>query len=253
MANISTDAVIDSIRLKNQAADPSAPAAGYLQMYPKSDALYIRTSSGTVVSIGDSNTHALLAGRSGGQTLNGGTDANDDLILQGTSNSTRTSSYLVMQPDGGKVGIGTSAPAALLHLSAPTGTAELYVQSLANDPVDVARIRLKNNIDEWLLSISNEGGSFAITQVGAGGISFDGAGAVMAGVMQLMNSSSTNSTPTLYIQQNDDDVAMIAFDVSSSTPGAGKPIDTAAIGTYYGKIRVKIQNVGFKFIPLYNS
>lgn len=43
--------------------------------------------------------------------INGGSAANDDLTIQGTSNSTRTSSYVVLQPAGGNVGIGTGSPA----------------------------------------------------------------------------------------------------------------------------------------------
>lgn len=60
---------------------------------------------------GDPHTqYALLAGRSGGQTISGGTGANDDLTIQGTTNGTRDTSYLVMQPNGGNVGIGTNTP-----------------------------------------------------------------------------------------------------------------------------------------------
>lgn len=59
----------------------------------------------------DFNTsYARLAGRSGGQTLIGGTAANDDLTLEGTSSATRTTSYVVLQPNGGNVGIGTTSP-----------------------------------------------------------------------------------------------------------------------------------------------
>jgi hypothetical protein len=54
--------------------------------------------------------------------INGGAAANDDLTLQGTTNATRTSSYIILQPNGGNVGIGTSTPAAKLYVS-QTGTA----------------------------------------------------------------------------------------------------------------------------------
>ena len=58
----------------------------------------------------DHTGYARLAGRSGGQTLIGGTAANDDLTLEGTSSATRTTSYVVLQPNGGNVGIGTTNP-----------------------------------------------------------------------------------------------------------------------------------------------
>ena len=71
----------------------------------------------TGLSDDDHAQYALLAGRSGGSTLYGGTAANDDLILHGTSNSTRTTSYVLLQPTAGNVGIGLSAPGAPLTVS----------------------------------------------------------------------------------------------------------------------------------------
>ena len=47
----------------------------------------------------------------------GGTAANDDLTLGGTSHATKTSSYVILQPIGGSVGIGTYSPDSLLTLS----------------------------------------------------------------------------------------------------------------------------------------
>jgi hypothetical protein len=52
--------------------------------------------------------------------INGGIAANDDLTLQGTTNATRTTSYVNLQPNGGNVGIGTATPSATLHTIALT-------------------------------------------------------------------------------------------------------------------------------------
>lgn len=60
---------------------------------------------------------ALATGVSGGQNIYGGTGANDDLILEGTSHATKTNSYVVLQPNGGNVGIGISAPTNVLSVS----------------------------------------------------------------------------------------------------------------------------------------
>ena len=48
--------------------------------------------------------------------INGGTAANDDLTLQGTTNATRTTSYVILQPNGGNVGIGTATPSTPLYI-----------------------------------------------------------------------------------------------------------------------------------------
>lgn len=64
----------------------------------------------------DHTQYALLAGRAGGQTFYGGTAANDDITIHGTSNATRTTSYVILQPTAGNVGIGTSTPVAKLDV-----------------------------------------------------------------------------------------------------------------------------------------
>lgn len=44
----------------------------------------------------------------------GGTAANDDITIKGTTSATKTTSFVLAQPDGGKVGIGTTGPNATL-------------------------------------------------------------------------------------------------------------------------------------------
>ena len=65
----------------------------------------------------DLSGYALLAGRAGGQTLYGGTAANDDITIHGTSDATRTTSYVLLQPTAGRVGIGTASPAYALDVA----------------------------------------------------------------------------------------------------------------------------------------
>jgi hypothetical protein len=64
--------------------------------------------NGTSLADDDHTQYALLAGRAGGQTLYGGTDANDDITIHGTSNATRATSYVILQPTAGSVGIGAT-------------------------------------------------------------------------------------------------------------------------------------------------
>lgn len=85
------------------------------------------------LTIGDPHTqYALLLGRSGGQSLSGGTDANDDLTLQGTTDATRTTSYVNLQPNGGNVGIGTASPTQQLEI-----TKNLRLPVTTSDPYGV--------------------------------------------------------------------------------------------------------------------
>jgi len=98
----------------------------------------------------DHTQYALLAGRSGGSTLYGGTAANDDLVLHGTSNATRTSSAIVLQPVGGKVGIRNGTPTFLLDIIQD----DVGAQSLFS----VAQAGVSNGF-----TITSNGSAFAYT------------------------------------------------------------------------------------------
>ena len=62
--------------------------------------------------------------------INGGTAANDDITIQGTTNATRTTSYVNLQPSGGNVGIGTSSPLAKMHVSNGSNTLTSGVEAV---------------------------------------------------------------------------------------------------------------------------
>jgi len=79
----------------------------------------------TTMLTGSLTDFALLAGRAGGQTLYGDTAANGDIIIHGTSNATRTTSYVLLQPTAGNVGIGVLSPQRALHVY---GAADAYVR-----------------------------------------------------------------------------------------------------------------------------
>jgi hypothetical protein len=50
-------------------------------------------------------------------TLYGSVAANGDITIEGTSHATKTSSYIILQPTGGRVGVGVAAPTAALDVS----------------------------------------------------------------------------------------------------------------------------------------
>jgi hypothetical protein len=88
---------------------------------------HVLTSISTLSSL---DNYAYLPGLPGGQVLTGGTGANDDLILNGTSSATKTTSYVILQPDGGNVGIGISDPVTKLHIyNKSAGTLMLTIES----------------------------------------------------------------------------------------------------------------------------
>lgn len=54
--------------------------------------------------------------------LYGGSAANDDITIEGTSNGTKTTSYVNLQPTAGFVGIGLTTPTSTLHLNGSFAT-----------------------------------------------------------------------------------------------------------------------------------
>ena len=50
-------------------------------------------------------------------TINGGILANDDITIQSTTHATKTTSYVILQPTSGNVGIGTTSPNNLLQVN----------------------------------------------------------------------------------------------------------------------------------------
>ncbi|MGZ3770394.1 MAG: tail fiber domain-containing protein [Bdellovibrio sp.] len=69
----------------------------------------------SVLSNDNFTQYALLAGRSGGQTLYGGTAASNNLTLDSTFNATKGN--VLINPSGGNVGIGTTNPSQKLDVN----------------------------------------------------------------------------------------------------------------------------------------
>jgi len=68
--------------------------------------------------------------------------------------------------------------------------------------------------------------------------------------LHVDQTSTTGAKPTLRLQQADLSEEFIRFD---ATVGTGNPINTTALGTYYGRVRVYVEGVGEKWLALYNT
>jgi hypothetical protein len=101
--------------------------AGYVTGTPWTSEGYLTSLSGALLATGATTgaTSQAQAFTNGivSPTIDGSTAANGDITIQGTTNATRTTSYVNLQPNGGNVGIGTTGPTSKLHLAAGTATA----------------------------------------------------------------------------------------------------------------------------------
>lgn len=91
----------------------------------------LTNTSGTV-------TNNLLTGLSGSQTINGGTGVNENLVIRGTTNTTKTTSYVLLQDNGGLTGIGITTPTASLHIKGlgnTSSTFSLKIDDSTNNPL----------------------------------------------------------------------------------------------------------------------
>ncbi len=160
---------------------------------------------------------------------------------------------ITINPDG-EVGIGTTTPAFDLDIKNATTNAQINLNS-SGTGVPIFYFR-QNSVNQWHMGFDNTSKRFSITRTGVEEMFIiHTSGSVSIGTtlpsakLSIDQSSSTFAESVLRLNQADDSEEFIDF---RSGVGAGFPVQTSAIGTYYGKARVAVNGV-FKYIALYNS
>lgn len=113
----------------------------------------------TAASLSMGSTTTLTLGNDA--VINGSSAANGNLTLQGTSNGTRTTSYVLLQPTAGNVGVGTTtAPAALLDVAGTASiSSTLTLGGVVRPSTGDLTFQYKSGANSWAnaLTISNTG------------------------------------------------------------------------------------------------
>jgi hypothetical protein len=191
-------------------------------------------------------------GRGGGQTATGGTEPAQTLTLQSTSHGTKgkilfgNSAY---DESSNRLGVGTDDPQELVDAVA-TGSSP-RVQARRTDGatcqlIGGASFGVFGTAGNHDVAIFANGAEKArVTTNARLGVNVS----APAGQTHIDQDSTTAAIPVLILDQADTSEEYIEF---AGAVGSGNPIQTSALGTYYGKVRVSV-NGTFKYIALYNS
>lgn len=147
---------------------------------------------GTLIGLTDDDhtQYALLAGRSGGQTITGGTAASNNLTLRSTSNATKGDVKLA--DEGGNVIIGGGATASRLRLMEPSGSGTNYTEFVAQAQT--------GNITYTIPAADGTSGQF---------LSTNGSGTLLwasSKVVQIQKATSTTAATTTSRIPNDNTI-----------------------------------------------
>ena len=161
--------------------DFSVPDQGTLLLVEDENKKYIYTGSmwvlfDTLVAHGelqelDQDQHLqyqLLAGRAGGQIMNGGINASDNFTIYSTSHPTRGD--VLFQPDGGNLSIGTTNPQELVHVRSQDTLDAVILVDTRNTNTD-SKVVLRNNgvaNNSWEITYQSSTEDFVIQDTGVG-------------------------------------------------------------------------------------
>ncbi|KYG65692.1 hypothetical protein AZI86_01045 [Bdellovibrio bacteriovorus] len=149
------------------------------------------------------NQYVLQAGRTGGQTIYGGTAASETLTINSTSNSTR--GYVLVNPNGGHVGIGTTTPVSRLQVNGDITNAGSVNNTSVN--VNFSSGNLQHtalNCQSFVLNNMKDGGAytFAVKGTSVATCSFTAYSGLGTGAltvhMPIDHGATTSAKHTLY-------------------------------------------------------
>lgn len=226
MPKIDTSTNINSVQLKEQGSAPATPAAGYVQLYQKSDGLYYKTSGGAEVKVASA---AAFTAQSANTFLAGPTSAGPTVPTFRAIVAADITSALTTPPAIGGTTPSTGAFTTLagtvitastsLTVSRTSGDANVAVDSIAGTArqfvfYTAGSARWTLQVNTTAESGSNAGSNMTITRFSDAGSGLDSPFIILRSTGQIFvapESALTNSVQDqLIIRHN-----------TSGTPAAG--------------------------------
>ena len=175
----------------------------------------------------DHSQYALLAGRSGGQSLVGGSASANDLSLSSTSNATKGKIKLgassAFDEANSRLGIGSNAPDSLLHLQENNVKYNISANSSTTSGA----------VNAVLASVATTSNSVELVKVIVTGIRTNGSNESVAyeRTLRIKNNAGTVSIPTVQSDYTSEDAALSPANVAPIVNGSSVDIRVTGVAS----------------------
>jgi hypothetical protein len=175
----------------------------------------------------DHSQYALLAGRSGGQSLVGGSASANDLSLSSTSNATKGKIKLgassAFDEANTRLGIGSNAPDSLLHLQENNVKYNISANSSTTSGA----------VNAVLASVATASNSVELVKVVVTGIRTNGSNESVAyeRTLRIKNNAGTVSLPTVQSDYTSEDAALSPANIAAIVNGSSVDIRVTGVAS----------------------
>ena len=193
------------------------------------DVLQAGLDHGSISGLSDDDhaQYALLAGRSGGQSLVGGSASANDLSLSSTSNATKGKIKLgassAFDEANSRLGIGSNAPDSLLHLQENNVKFNISANSSTTSGA----------VNAVLASVATTSNSVELVKVIVTGIRTNGSNESVAyeRTLRIKNNAGTVSLPTVQSDYTSEDAALSPANVAPIVNGSSVDIRVTGVAS----------------------
>lgn len=193
------------------------------------DVLQAGLDHGSISGLSDDDhaQYALLAGRSGGQSLVGGSASANDLSLSSTSNATKGKIKLgassAFDEANSRLGIGSNAPDSLLHLQENNVKYNISANSSTTSGA----------VNAVLASVATASNSVELVKVVVTGIRTNGSNESVAyeRTLRIKNNAGTVSLPTVQSDYTSEDAALNPANIAAIVNGSSVDIRVTGVAS----------------------